>query len=62
MPVEWWVAFVQMQCKCGVMSAMGPGRVKISRNLGRTAHFAAAELLIRWNRPPIISVATRSFM
>lgn len=25
-------------------------------------HFAAAELLIRWNRSPVISVATRSFM
>jgi hypothetical protein len=43
-------------------SAKGPGRVKISRNLGRTVHFSAAELLIRWNRPPIISGATRSFM
>ena len=43
-------------------SASGPGRVKISRNLGRTAHFSAAELLIRWNRPPVVSVASGSFM
>jgi hypothetical protein len=34
---------------------------KVRAKLGAPAHFAAAELLIRWNRS-LISVATRSFM
>jgi hypothetical protein len=29
---------------------------------GAPAHFTAAELLIRWNGPPVVSVATGSFM
>jgi hypothetical protein len=44
------------------LSGNGPGRVKIAQLGAHRRVFAAAERQIRWNRPSVISAATRSFM
>jgi hypothetical protein len=58
---------VPASANCGravahVRGSYGPRPCENPTTWGAPAHFTAAELLIRWNGPPVISVATGSFM